>query len=148
MTEPRDPRFAERVRSSFERQRVMQLFGADLVRVDAGEVEIAFEHREDLTQQHGFVHAGVLTSIVDSACGYAALSLMAPGTGVLSVEFKVNLLAPAKGPKLTAIGRVIRSGRTISVCSGDVWSIDGEARTHCCTLQGTMMAIEGRGLVD
>src|SRR4051812_16761356 len=117
---PADPAFAERVRESFNKQRVMVLFGAMLGRVEPGMVEIEMPYREDLTQQHGFLHAGVITTILDSACGYAALSVMPPGTGVLSIEYKVNLLAPGRGDRFVARGSVVRAGRTIIVCSGDV----------------------------
>ena len=101
---PRDPDFERRVRASFARQRLMAMMGASLVRVEPGAVEIALPFHEDFTQQHGFLHAGAATSVVDSACGYAALSLMEPGAAVLSVEFKVNLLAPARTTRPTARG--------------------------------------------
>src|ERR687890_39497 len=106
---PQDPAYESRVRASFERQTFMATLGAQLARVEPGEVDIALSPRDDLVQQHGFLHAGVLASIADSACGYAALSLMPPGAAVLSVEFKVNLLAPAKGDRIVARGRVIRA---------------------------------------
>ncbi len=115
---PRDPDFAARVRGSFARQRLMATLGAELERVLPGEVAIQLPFREDLTQQHGVLHAGAVTAIVDSACGYAAFSLMERGTGVLSVEFKVNMLAPAAGETFLAIGRVVRAGRTLTVCTG------------------------------
>src|SRR6188472_1655987 len=108
MTTPRDPDFERRVRESFVRQKFMATLGATLDVVRAGEIHIAFSHREELTQQHGYLHAGVLASVADSACGYAALSLMEPGAGVLSVEFKINMLAPAVGTRFVAIGRVVR----------------------------------------
>src|ERR1700744_3846867 len=94
---PRDSRYEERVRASFARQKFMATLGAELVHLVPGEVHIAISHRDDLTQQHGFMHAGALTTVMDSACGYAALSLMEPGTAVLAVEFKVNLMSPAAG---------------------------------------------------
>ena len=142
MTEPRDPEFERRVRDSFVRQRFMTTLGATLDLVRAGEVHIAFAHREDLTQQHGYLHAGVLASVADSACGYAALSMMEPGTGVLSVEFKINMLAPAAGTRFIAIGRVVRSGRTITVCSGEVRAEGGTSPV--ALMQATMMAVRGR----
>lgn len=145
--EPRDPEFESRVRGSFARQRFMATLGASLERVAPGEVAIAFTHREELTQQHGFLHAGVMTSVADSACGYAALSLMEPGTGVLSVEFKVNMLAPAVGERFTATGRVVRSGRTLTVCAGEVTTErDGEI-VGVLLMQATMMAVRGRSEV-
>jgi uncharacterized protein (TIGR00369 family) len=146
MTAPRDPDFERRVRDSFVRQRFMATLGATLDVVRAGEVHIAFAHREDLTQQHGYLHAGVLASVADSACGYAALSMMEPGTGVLSIEFKINMLAPAVGARFVAIGRVVRSGRTITVCAGEVSAEDGTSPV--AMMQATMMAVRGRGLED
>ena len=146
MTAPRDPDFEHRVRDSFVRQRFMATLGATLDVVRPGEIHIGFSHRAELTQQHGFLHAGVLASVADSACGYAALSLMEPGCGVLSVEFKINMLAPAAGERFVAIGRVVRSGRTITVCSGEVRAADGTAPV--AMMQATMMAVRGRGLSD
>jgi uncharacterized protein (TIGR00369 family) len=145
----RDPEYESRVRASFVRQRFMATLGAELVRVQPGEVTIGFDFREDLTQQHGFIHAGAATAVVDSACGYAALSLMEAGTGVLAVEFKVNLLAPAVGSRFEAVGRVVRSGRTITVCAGELRAIDGDRETVVCVMQGTMMTVRGRdGVLD
>jgi uncharacterized protein (TIGR00369 family) len=138
-----------RVRASFEKQAFMALLGASLSRVAPGEVDIELPWRSDLVQQHGYLHAGVTSAIADSACGYAALSLMPPDVAVLSVEYKVNLLAPAKGVHFQALGRVIRSGRTISVVRGDVRALDdqGESRV-VLTLLGTMIAAAGRGIAD
>jgi uncharacterized protein (TIGR00369 family) len=142
--EPRDPQFESRVRASFERQRFMATLGASLERVAPGEVAIAFTHREELTQQHGFLHAGVMASVADSACGYAALSLMEAGAGVLSVEFKVNMLAPAVGDRFTATGRVVRSGRTLTVCAGEVTVERDGGSVAVLLMQATMMAVRGR----
>jgi uncharacterized protein (TIGR00369 family) len=145
----RDPAYEARVRASFVRQRFMRTLGAELVSVRPGEVTIGFDFREDLTQQHGFMHAGAVTAVVDSACGYAALSLMDEGTGVLAVEFKVNLLAPAVGQRFEAVGRVVRSGRTITVCAGELRAIDLDRVTVVAVMQGTMMTLRGReGVVD
>jgi len=146
MTTPRDPEFERRVRESFVRQRFMATLGATLDVVRAGEIHIGFSHRDELTQQHGYLHAGVLAAVADSACGYAALSLMEPGTGVLSVEFKINMLAPAAGKHFVAIGRVVRSGRTITVCSGEVRAEDGASPV--AMMQATMMAVRGRSGVS
>ena len=153
--EPRDPDFEQRVRASFQRQRVMALFGAPLSSVAPGAVDIDFPDREDLSQQHGFLHAGVSTTVVDSACGYAALSLMEPGAGVVSVEFKVQLLAPAAGALFRASGRVVRAGRTLTVVAGELRAWDSAAAlsegagTLVAMLTGTMMTVRGRpGLVD
>ncbi len=146
MTTPRDPDFERRVRDSFARQRFMATLGATLDVVRAGEVHIGFSHREELTQQHGYLHAGVLASVADSACGYAALSMMEPGTVVLSIEFKINMLAPATGARFVAVGRVVRAGRTITVCTGEVRAEDGTS--PMAMMQATMMAVRGKGLSD
>ena len=129
-----DPDFEARVRDSFVRQRVMSLIGAELVRVEPGLAEISVPFRDDLTQQDGYIHAGIVTTILDSACGYAAYTLMPAASSVLSVEFKVNLLAPAKGEAITARAEVKRSGRTLTVCSADAFA-DGSL---CATMLATM----------
>jgi uncharacterized protein (TIGR00369 family) len=144
MTEPRNPRFEQAVRDSFASQQWMGTIGARLARVVAGEVEIRLPLRPDLTQQHGFLHAGVVTSALDSACGYAAFSLMPAGAGVLSVEFKTNLLAPARGDELIARGRVIRAGRTVTVCQADAFMRTGADETLVATMLATMMTVLDR----
>jgi len=144
----KDPAFAERVRGSFDRQRFMGTLGARLGRVAPGEVDIELPVAEALTQQNGFVHAGALASVLDSAAGYAALTLMPAGAAVLSIEFKVNLLEPARGTSIVARGRVVRAGRTINVCRADAVALDGGRETLVATLTGTMMCVEGRGLGD
>jgi uncharacterized protein (TIGR00369 family) len=144
MTEPRNPRFEQAVRDSFAAQQWMGTIGARLARVVAGEVEIRLPLRPDLTQQHGFLHAGVVTSALDSACGYAAFSLMPAGAGVLSVEFKTNLLAPARGDELIARGRVIRAGRTVTVCQADAFMRTGADETLVATMLATMMTVLDR----
>lgn len=142
--EPQDPDFERRVRDSFVRQRVMETLGARLTHVGPGVADIELPFRLDLTQQHGFVHAGIVATIADSACGYAAYTLMPPDAAVLSVEFKVNLLSPAKGELVVARGRVRKSGRTISVCEGDVFArADGEEKL-VATMVGTMMTVRDR----
>ena len=120
----------------------MATIGATLASVRPGEVVIDLPFRGDLTQQHGFLHAGVVTAVVDSACGYAALTLMPPGAAVLTVEFKVNLLAPARGAGFRAQGRVERAGRTLTVCTGELRAADSDA--VIALMQATMMAVEGR----
>ena len=145
---PQDPAFEARVRASFERQRFMATIGARLARVAAGEVDIELAVRDELTQQHGFLHAGVLAAAADSACGYAALSLMPAGAAVLSVEFKINLLAPAAGDRIVARGRVIRAGKTVTVCWGDVSAYTGDTERLVATMVGTMMTVRDRGLSD
>jgi len=144
MAEPRNPRFEQAVRDSFAAQQLMATIGARLARVAAGEIEIRVLFRPELTQQHGFLHAGVLTSALDSACGYAALSLMPAGAGVLSVEFKTNLLAPARGEELIARGRVVRAGRTITVCQADASMLADGAETLVATMLATIMTVRDR----
>lgn len=139
---PRDPDFAARVRENFGRQQMMRTLGAELISVEPGEVTIAMGYREDLTQQHGYVHAGAITAIVDSACGYAALSLMEAGKEVLAVEFKINLLAPAAGERFVATGRVLRAGRTLTVCAGEVHAENDGGRKLVAAMQATMIAID------
>lgn len=147
---PEDPNYAERVRASFGRQRAMALLGAQLRMVDPGQTEIVLPFREELSQQHGFIHAGIVTAIADSACGYAALSLMPSGVGVLTIEFKVNLLNPASGVRLVARGRVVKPGRTIMVCAADVIAEREDGSTRSVALmQATMMVVRDRnGVTD
>lgn len=130
----------QRIRASFARQALMSTLGAHLSGVRLGEVDIALPFREDLTQQHGFLHAAATTAIADSACGYAALTMMEPGVEVMSVEFKVNLLAPAAGERFVATGRVLRSGKTLTVCAGEVHAERDGARTLVAVMQATMIA--------
>lgn len=118
-----DPDYETRVRASFAAQAFMTTLGARLERIAPGEVVISMPYRADLTQQHGYLHAGAITTIGDSACGYAALTLMEPGSGVLSVEFKVNLVAPARGSLFTARARVLRAGRTLTACPRGEWAV-------------------------
>lgn len=145
---PQDPSYESRVRTSFEKQKFMATIGARLTRVEPGEVDIELTPREDLTQQHGFLHAGVLASAADSACGYAALSLMPPGAAVLSIEFKINMLAPAAGDRLVARGSVIRAGRTVTVCWGEVVAFSAAGEKTVATMVATMMTVRDRGLSD
>jgi uncharacterized protein (TIGR00369 family) len=130
-----------RVRRSFARQRYMATLGAELVHVAEGEVDIALPFSERLTQQDGYLHAGVVAGALDSACGYAALTTMASEAEVLTVEFKINLLAPATGERLVARGRVLRSGRTLTVSRGDAVTITDGREKHVATLTATMIAI-------
>jgi uncharacterized protein (TIGR00369 family) len=146
---PSDPDFDRRVRASFARQNFMSSLQATIARVAPGQVDIALPVRPELGQQHGFVHAGVVTAIVDTACGYAALTLMPPGAAVLSIEFKTNLLAPARGSTLNARARVLKPGRNIFVCAGDVFALDDRGETLVATMLATMMVVRDRpGLVD
>lgn len=139
-----DPGFEARVRASFARQAFMATLGASLVSIRPGEVVLELPHREDLTQQHGSLHAGVLASVADSACGYAAFTLMPEGRAVVSVEFKANLLAPARGERFRATARVVRAGRTLTVCTAEVVAIEGEKETLVAVMQATMIGLENR----
>lgn len=140
--EPKDPAFESRVRASFVRQKVMGLIGAELTRVAPGRVEIELPFRDDLTQQHGFFHAGIIGTIADSAGGFAAYSLMPAGASVLSVEYKINLMAPAEGERLVASGQVIRPGRTLTVCDLEVAVLKDGARTVCARGMQTLIRLE------
>ena len=146
---PRDPQYEARVRASFEAQRFMATIGATLDRVAPGEVVISVPFREELTQQHGFLHAGAIGAIADSACGYAALTLMDPGVAVLSAEYKINLLAPAAGPRFVASARVVRAGHTLTVCAAEVCAMVAEPGTPVALMQATMVTVRDRaGLRD
>src|SRR6187455_1418474 len=126
----------------------MKLLGAELERVEPGLVQIGLAYRPELSQQHGFFHAGVLSTIADSAGGYAGFTLFPADAGVLTVEFKINLLAAADGDRLTAVGRVTRSGRTLTVCTLDVHVRKAGKSTHCATGLQTLMALVGRAGVQ
>jgi uncharacterized protein (TIGR00369 family) len=142
---PINPSFAEEVRDSFAQQAIMNLIGARLSLVEPGVIEITLPYRADLTQQHGYLHAGVVTTIADSACGYAAYSLMPAGSEVLSVEFKVNLLRPAQGATFVARAEVIKAGRTLTVVGADVFGIaENGDKELVATMQGTMIALRQR----
>lgn len=141
---PVDDGWQARVRASFARQRVMTTIGATLGSVTPGEVVVELPFRDDLTQQHGYLHAAIMTAIVDSACGYAALTLMAAGTNVLSVEYKVNFLAPGAGRRFVARGRVLKPGRTLTVTTGDVVAETDAGWTPVVTMLATMMAVPDR----
>ncbi len=139
------PNFEERVRNSFARQQAMTTIGAVLTQVTPGTVEIEMPYSVALSQQHGFLHAGILSTALDSACGYAAFSLMPENAGVLTIEFKVNLLAPGKGERFLFRGSVTKPGRTIIVADGQAYAInaDGAAKL-IATMTGTIMTITGR----
>lgn len=141
---PTNPDFAARVRDSFARQGIMALIGARLARVEPGHVEIEVPYRDDLTQQHGFFHAGVTSTIGDSAGGYAAFSLFPAGASVLTTEFKINLLAPAEGGLLRAVGRVLKPGRTLTVCDVEVFAVKDGAARPCAKLLQTLIRLDGR----
>jgi uncharacterized protein (TIGR00369 family) len=141
---PANRDFAGRVRSSYERQTFMAAIGCRLVSVAAGAVELELPFRADLTQQHGYVHAGVITAIVDTACGCAAFTLLPADAAILSVEFKINLLAPAAGERFVARGLVLRPGRTLTVCSGEVVAFADGQPTVVASMLATMMALPDR----
>jgi uncharacterized protein (TIGR00369 family) len=136
-----EPEYVGRVRRSFERQKVMALLGARLLTVQEGAVEIELPYRGDLVQQDGYLHAGVVTTVVDSAGGYAAYTLMPEGSSVLSVEFKVNFLAPARGDRFVGRGTVIKAGRTLTVCGLEVTAFDKGKATICAVGTQTLMCL-------
>jgi len=138
---PANPNFANEVSANFAQQSIMKLIGASLTLIEPGVIEITLPFRQDLTQQNGYLHAGIVTTIADSACGYAAFTLMPEGSGVLSVEFKVNLLRPAKGENFLARAEVIKAGRTLTVVRADVFALTEDKRTLVATMQGTMMCL-------
>lgn len=139
---PPDPNYVTRIRANFYKQTAMQTIGATLGEIRPGEVSIELPYSDHITQQDGFLHAGIITTIVDSACGYAAYSLMPANSRVLSIEFKVNLMSPAIGERFVAIGKVVKPGRTITVCSGEVLAFqDGESKL-VALMQATMMRLE------
>ncbi|MHB8245525.1 MAG: PaaI family thioesterase [Acidimicrobiales bacterium] len=132
---------AKKVRASFERQGFMATLGAELTLVERGEVHIEVACRAGLAQQHGYLHGGVSMALIDTACGYAAISMAEGDMEVLTVELKVNLLAPAVGDRLRAVGRVLRPGRTLTVCQGDGFAITAQGEKHVATLLATMMTV-------
>ena len=137
---PLDPAFAVRVRESFGRQKAMALIGASLTVVEPGYVEIALAYRDDLTQQKAYVHGGILGMIADTACGYAAFSLMPAGCSPVTVEYKMNILTPARS-SLVARGHVVKPGRTLTITRAEVYADDGG---HVATMQQTVMMLAGR----
>ena len=141
---PQDENYRERVRRSFARQRVMDTIGATLERVEPGEVEIRMPYLEELTQQHGFLHAGILSTALDSACGYAAFSLMPKEAAVLSIEFKINMLAPAIGENFIFIGSVLKAGRTVTVCQGEAFAVNSGEEKLVAQMTATMMTVLGK----
>ena len=138
------PDYEDRVRASFARQQAMATIGAELTLVTPGIIEIEMPYSAALTQQHGFLHAGVISTALDSACGYAGSTLMPAEVGVLSIEYKINFLAPAKGQRFRMVGTVVKPGRTISVVEGRAFAIDGDREKLVATMQTTLMAIAGR----
>jgi uncharacterized protein (TIGR00369 family) len=146
--QPADAGYAQRVAASFARQPAMATLGARLDAVAPGRVDIVQTHRAELTQQHGFLHAGVVATVLDSACGYAAYALMPAEAAVLTIEFKINLLAPARGPHFRFVGQVTKAGRTISVVDGQAFqgSAQGQEDSLFATMTATVMTVLDRGL--
>jgi uncharacterized protein (TIGR00369 family) len=142
--EPRNPDWEANVRGSFARQAVMSLIGAEMGALGPGHCEIRLPFRADLTQQNGYFHAGITSTIVDSAGGYAGLTVMPKGADVLTVEFKLNLLAPADGEYLVAEGQVLKSGRNLVITRGEVYAIKNGKATHCATMQQTLMTMHAK----
>lgn len=138
----------ERIQASFAKQGLMATLGASLVNVAPGRVEISIRPVPAISQQHGFVHAGAVSAIADTAAGYAALSLMPPERGVLTTEFKINLVAPAAGDLIVARGKVVKAGRTLTLAQTEVFAITGGHEKLIALLTATMMAIEGRDGVN
>ena len=137
----------KRVRESFSRQSIMTTIGASVQSVRRGEVEIVLPFADHILQQHGFIHAGAVATIADSACGYAALSVMPADAAVLTTEFKINLLSPAKGERLRAVGRVVRAGKKLVITMGEVFADEGGVSKQVALITATMMVVDtGTGL--
>lgn len=141
---PKDPQFEQRVRDSFERQGAMTTLGAVLTSIEPGRAVIEFDWAQGLAQQHGFIHAGMVATGLDSACGYAGFTLMPVEAAVLTIEFKINLLAPAKGERFRMVGQVIKPGRTITVCEGHAYALSQGQEKLVATMSCTLMAVVGR----
>lgn len=139
--QPKDPAYAERVRQSFGRQQAMLTIGARLRAVGPGWTEVELPHRDDLTQQKGFLHGGIIGMIADNACGYAAYSLMPASASPLTVEYKINILAPGRGHTYVAEGIVLRSGRTLSVTRAEVYAETDAGRVHVASMQQTVLTL-------
>ena len=139
--EPPDPRYAERCRASFGRQQAMALIGARMASIEPGRCEIELPFRADLTQQKGYLHGGIVGMIADTACGYAAYSLMPASASLVTVEYKINILAPGRGERMLARAEVIKSGRTLSIARGEVYAEQGGGQTLCAVMQQTLMML-------
>ena len=141
---PKDPNYAARVRSSFERQRVMTWLGAMLTHLAPGQCEITLPHKPELTQQHGYFHGGIIGTIGDTAAGYAGFTLMPHDASVLTVEYKMNIMAPGDGERLIARGEVIRAGRSLVIARADIFAVKAGKETLCATLLQTLMTMHGK----
>lgn len=144
MTQSATPDFVDAVRASFDRQNAMQLIRASMPVIEHGQVEIHIPHWDGIEQQHGFVHGGVVGMIADSAAGYAAMTVAPAGSSVLSIEYKVNFVAPATGEKLIARGQVVRPGKTLIVTRAEVFAVVDEDEKLCAIMQQTIMAMPDR----
>ena len=139
-----DPQFEQRVRASFARQAAMKTIGASLTEVQPGRAVIELDWAEALTQQHGFLHAGMVATALDSACGYAGFTLMALDAAVLTIEYKINLLAPARGQRFRMVGQVLKPGRTVTVTEGQAFAVQDGREKLIATMSCTLMAVTGR----
>ncbi|WP_065752008.1 PaaI family thioesterase [Bradyrhizobium paxllaeri] len=139
--QPKNPDYREIATATFNQQRAMKTLGISIARLEPGEVDLAMNYRDELTQQHGFIHAGIITAALDNACGIAAFTLMPAGAGILTVEFKTNLLAPARGERFTFRATVVKPGRTLTVCEARAYAAHDGAETLIATMSGTLMAL-------
>ena len=142
--QPKNPDFRAISIETFEAQRAMKTLGISIARLEPGEVDLAMDYSAAFTQQHGFIHAGVITAGLDNACGIAAFTLMPAGSGILTVEFKTNLLAPARGERFAFRATVVKPGRTLTVCEARAYALHGDEETLIATMSGTLMALQGR----
>ena len=146
--EPKDPAFRKRVRSSFDRQQCMSTLGIEMSRIEPGMIELTMPYAEHYTQQHGFIHAGIVSTALDSACGYAAFSLMPSDAAVLTVEYKVNFLAPARGDAFIFRAEVVKPGRTLTLCDARAYARTSAGERLIATMSGTMMALFNRAGIE
>ncbi|WP_185804122.1 PaaI family thioesterase [Pontivivens nitratireducens] len=147
--EPKNPDFDARVRSSFDRQNVMRTMGISIADLSPGHIVLEMAHNDALTQQHGFLHAGIVSTALDSACGYAGFSLMPPEAAVLTAEFKINLLNPADGERFRFVADVVKPGRTLTICEARAYAVKGQKEKLIATMTATLMALVGRaGVTD
>jgi uncharacterized protein (TIGR00369 family) len=143
--EPKNPDYRGVAAATFERQQAMRTLGISIARLEPGEVDLSMQYSAEFTQQNGFVHAGIITAGLDNACGIAAFTLMPPGCDILTVEFKTNLLAPAKGDRFVFRAHVVKPGRTLTVCEARAFAQTGGTETLIATMTGTLMALSHRG---
>ena len=139
--QPKDPNFKDRVRASFAQQSAMRTLGVEIARLEPGEVELSMPYSPSFTQQNGYIHAGIITTALDSACGYAAFSLMPPDAAVLTVEFKTTLIAPAKGERFVFRANVVKPGRTLTFCEGRAFGVTNNEERLIATMSGTLFAV-------